>query len=174
MSRLLIVVDYQNDFVTGSLGSIDCEEIEGNVYECVKGHLNEGFSVIFTKDTHYDNYLETQEGITIPITHCIKDSNGHRIYGKIEDLSLHKNATIIEKNQFGVNNTDFLGDFKDIGEFIVIGVATNICVLSNVIILQNRYPNKKITLISNCCASYNRELHDNTLDIMKALGINVI
>lgn len=174
MSTVLIVVDYQNDFISGVLGHKDCLDIKNNICNIIKEHLEKKNPVVFTKDTHFDDYLETAEGKHIKIAHCIKGTEGHNLHKDIIPLSSESGCTVIEKNQFGLNNFDCFKNFGDIKEFIVVGVATNICVLSNVILLLNAYKDSKITVVENCCASYDKDLHVSSLKVMKALGVNVI
>lgn len=174
MTSILIVIDYQNDFVTGTLGHKNCLSIENNIYNAVLQHLKKTQPIIFTKDTHYNNYFNTEESKAIPVSHCIKGTFGHSIYGKLSKLAKEKECRIVEKNQFTFNNLDFLQEYKDIKEFIIVGVVTNICVLSNAILLKNNYKDIKITVLKNCCASYDNALHMSSLNIMRGLGINVI
>ncbi len=127
MKRLLIVIDYQNDFVSGSLGFNDAIILEDYLVELIeKYHLNKD-DVIFTYDSHQDNYLDTQEGKNLPVTHCIENSEGWQLYGKINNLA--KNDKKILKNTFGsLELGNYLKD-KDYEEITLVGVVSNICVL---------------------------------------------
>ena len=124
MKRLLIVIDYQNDFVSGSLGFNDAIILEDYLVELIeKYHLNKD-DVIFTYDSHQDNYLDTQEGKNLPVTHCIENSEGWQLYGKINNLA--KNDKKILKNTFGsLELGNYLKD-KDYEEITLVGVVSNI------------------------------------------------
>ena len=99
MKKLLVVVDYQNDFVTGTLGFEGAKELEPYIASLIKEYKSNGDDVIFTLDTHYDNYNETIEGENLPISHCIKGTPGHKLYGSVYDMSLpHR---VFEKETFG-------------------------------------------------------------------------
>ncbi len=168
--KTLIVIDMQNDFVTGSLANPAAEaiipfikaEIESDKYG----------AVIFTKDTHYKGYLETQEGKNLPIKHCIYGTPGWRI---VDDLTRPLLAPyVIEKNSFGyVEWGDDLGDVED-GELVLVGTCTDICVISNALILKALYPDAQITVLAKGCAGLTPEKHAAALEVMKSCQINVV
>ena len=141
MERYLFVIDYQNDFVDGALGFPGAEKLDGKIAEKVraygKGH------VLFTRDTHYENYLDTREGKNLPVTHCLKGTKGWQVYGETAKALAEVEAPGIDKRVFGMNVTDpdtaaVLPERAD--EIELVGLVSNICVVSNAVVLQSRYP----------------------------------
>ena len=178
MKRVLVVVDYQNDFVNGSLGFKKAEELEDGIYEKVISYLNDGHKVIFTYDTHSENYLETREGKNLPISHCKMNTNGHKLYGKVNEFINNENTIHINKYSFGISPQEMIKLSERLDENIeqieFIGLVTNICLISNIIIFQSQYINSEIIVDASLCSSFDEELHEKTLDIMKGLQIKVI
>lgn len=178
MKKLLVVVDYQNDFVDGTLGFEKAKKLEQGIYSKVDKYLKDGSKVVFTYDTHYDEYLKTREGKNLPILHCIKDTNGHKLYGKINDFSNLENTLHYEKKSFGIHPRDMIKLAEEIGEDIeeieIVGVVTNICVISNVVMFQSLYSNADIIVDASLCASFDDILHEKALDIIEALQVKVI
>ena len=163
--KTLIVVDMQNDFITGALGSKDAEAIVPWVVELVKGFDGK---IIFTRDTHTPNYLATQEGTKLPVEHCIKDTHGWQICDELKPYA--KNC--IDKITFGsVELPSMIDDGTD--EVILCGLCTDICVISNAMILKAHYPELKITIDAACCAGVTRESHKIALDAMRAVQIEI-
>ncbi len=167
--RYLIVVDMQNDFITGSLGSKLAEEIVPNVFQKVK---NFDGKVIFTRDTHFADYMQTQEGKKLPVEHCIKDTDGWQICDELKPCV----EAVIDKITFGsVNLPDMIKDYgEDIEEIELCGLCTDICVISNAMILKASFPEVKITVDSKCCAGVSIESHKTALDAMKAVQIEIV
>lgn len=167
--KFLIVVDMQADFITGSLGSKDAQAIVPAVVNKVK---NFDGRVIFTRDTHFDNYLQTQEGKKLPVVHCIKDTEGWQI---CDELKLYANA-VVDKVTFG--STKLPGIIKDLGadieEIQLCGLCTDICVISNAMILKASFPEVSIAVDASCCAGVSRESHNTALDAMRAVQIEII
>lgn len=167
--KFLIVVDMQNDFITGSLGSKAAEAIVGNVCAKVKGFDGR---VIFTRDTHYDNYLQTHEGKKLPVKHCIKDTEGWRICA---DLAPFAN-TVVNKETFG--STELPNVITNFGETVeeieLCGLCTDICVISNAMILRAAFPEARIAVDAECCAGVSEESHNTALSAMKAVQIEII
>ena len=166
--KYLIVVDMQNDFITGTLGSEIAKEIVPNVVEKVK---NFDGKVIFTRDTHYDEYMQTQEGKNLPIKHCIKDTDGWQI---CDELKPYVNE-VVDKITFGsINLPKILEDYnEEIEKIELCGLCTDICVISNAVILKAAFPEVKIEVDSNCCAGVSVESHNTALNAMKAVQIAV-
>lgn len=164
--RTLIVVDMQNDFVDGALGTKEAEEIIENVKNKINEYYENGNKIIFTRDTHFDNYLETNEGKNLPIKHCVKDSDGWQI---VEGLEV-ENAIYINKPTFGYTEWSKyeLGD-----EIEIIGLCTDICVVSNALIIKALYPEANVTVDSKCCAGVTPETHEAALKTMKMCQINI-
>lgn len=182
MNKLLAVIDYQNDFVNGSLGFDGAESIDEGIAKLVKKSLAEGTKVLFTFDTHYKDYFETQEGINLPIMHCMDGSFAAELYGKTHKVysEQFENDLIyrIKKNSYGIDPLEAVKLRDKIGENIdeitIVGVVTNICVISNAIILKSTWNNAKIRVIENLCKSFDKNLHDKALDVMKGLNIEIV
>jgi len=162
--KYLIVVDMQNDFITGTLGSKLAEAIVPNVVEKVK---NFDGKVIFTRDTHFADYMQTQEGKNLPVEHCIKDTDGWQI---CDELKPYANE-VVDKITFG--SVDLPKMIADADEIELCGLCTDICVISNAMILKATFPEVKITVDSKCCAGVSVESHNTALNAMKAVQIEV-
>lgn len=166
--KYLIVVDMQVDFITGALGSKDAEAIVPNVVEKVK---NFDGKVIFTRDTHFDNYMDTQEGKKLPVPHCIKDTDGWQICDELQPFA----ETVIDKITFGsVELSKIIESFGEpIEEIELCGLCTDICVISNAMILKAAYPEAKISVDASCSAGVTKESHLTALNAMKAVQIEI-
>lgn len=164
--KTLIVIDMQNDFVIGSLGTKEAQAIVPNVKKKIQEYADRGDQVIFTRDTHDTDYLESQEGKMLPIEHCIYPSKGWQI---VEDLEV-PGCRYINKKTFGWNNWKN----QNFDEIELIGVCTDICVISNALILKAQFPEVKITVDASCCAGVTPELHEAALKVMRSCQINVI
>ena len=166
--KYLIVVDMQNDFITGSLGSAHAAAIIPNVVEKVKAFPG---NVIFTRDTHGDDYLQTQEGKKLPVVHCIKGSAGWQICDKLKPYV----EQVVDKVTFGsVTLPHILSkQGEPIEEIELCGLCTDICVISNAMILKAAFPEVKITVDASCCAGVTTESHNTALNAMKAVQIEV-
>ena len=166
--KTLIVIDMQNDFVTGSLGTKEAQTIVPNVKKKIQEYVDRGDQVIFTRDTHDTDYLETQEGKMLPVEHCIYPSKGWEIVDGIDIQSCDH----INKYSFGWSHWNELGfNFKEIE---LVGVCTDICVISNALILKAQFPETKITVDASCCAGVTPDLHEAALKVMCSCQINVI
>lgn len=165
--RVLIVVDMQNDFITGSLGTLEAEAIVRRVKDkiaCFEG------TVFFTKDTHEANYLETQEGHHLPIAHCIRGTEGWKLHPALAAFS----AEIIEKGTFGsVQLAERLMRMPDLESIELIGLCTDICVISNALLLKAYLPEIPIRVDGSCCAGASPEGHANALKAMRACQIEI-
>ena len=166
--KYLIVVDMQVDFITGSLGSELATAIVPNVIEKVK---NFDGKVIFTRDTHFDNYMQTQEGKKLPVPHCIKDTDGWQICDELKPYA----ETVIDKVTFGsINLPKILRDSKEsIDEIVLCGLCTDICVISNAMILKSAFPEVKLTVDASCCAGVTVDSHITALNAMRAVQIEI-
>ena len=174
--KTLIVIDMQNDFVTGALGSKEAVAILPNVKKKIEEYVAAGDEVIFTRDTHGEQYLETNEGKHLPVTHCIKNTEGWNVVPEI-DIPDREH---IDKPTFGYTGWTFLrnGDrvmgMRNLTDVEIIGVCTDICVVSNALILKAFYPEINITVDASCCAGVTPESHQVALATMKSCQINVI
>lgn len=166
--KILLVIDMQNDFIDGSLGTKEAVSIVEKVKDKVRNF--EG-KIFYTQDTHFEDYLNTREGRLLPIIHCIKGSQGWKIRDGVYD----GNSKIIEKKTFG--SLDLIEELKrvDLEEKIdsieLIGICTDICVLSNAILVKNAFPEVDIIVDSTCCAGVTPERHNNSLGAMKMCQI---
>ena len=177
MKKLLIVVDYQNDFVTGTLGFDGAELLEEPILNKINEYEKNKDHIIYTFDTHHDEYLETREGMGLPIKHCIKETQGHALYGKIHDHfnNDYEFSDVVFKDTFG--SADLLKMLleRDQYESIeLVGLVSYICVLSNAIIAKTAHPESEIIIDSKCTSGPDQALHDSCLKLMKdALHITV-
>jgi len=169
MKKLLIVVDMQNDFVTGALGSPQAQQIVPNVKAKIEEYRRNGDKVIFTRDTHNDDYLATQEGQYLPVIHCVEGTEGHLI---VDGLGAD-GCEIFDKPNFGsLELAEHLaaGGFNEIE---LCGLCTDICVVSNALILKAGLPEAKITVDARCCAGITSESHNAALLTMSMCQVNV-
>ena len=169
--KILIVVDMQNDFIDGALGSAQAQSLVENVKNKID---NFDGKIIFTQDTHGDDYLKTQEGKNLPVKHCIKDTNGHKINPSLNT----KDCDIIEKPAFGspilVQSLLELNKKENIEEIVFVGLCTDICVISNAMTVKTFLPEVKLTVDSSCCAGVSEKSHNTALDAMRACQIEII
>ena len=170
MKKLLIVVDMQNDFIDGALGSPQAEKILPNVRAKIEEYKQMGGSIIFTRDTHYDGYLSTQEGRFLPVEHCIKDTRGHMITKELNT----DGREIFDKPSFGSLELAKQVAAEGFDEIELCGLCTDICVVSNALILKAQLPETRITVDANCCAGVSYESHKAALLTMKMCHVNVI
>lgn len=179
-NKLLIVVDMQNDFVTtGPLANPAAEKIIPNIVEKLKA--KDYTYLIFTRDTHHENYLETQEGKNLPYVHCIEGTKGWEIVPELQEFT--KGAFMVDKPTFGYkdwkdkldelfnNENNHPGDFPE--EIELCGTCTSICVAANATILKSLYPEMPISVDSSCCACLNEDTHNAALTVMKTQQIFV-
>lgn len=175
MNRYLFVIDYQNDFVDGALGFPGAEMLDGKIAAKIraygKGH------VLFTRDTHFDNYLETREGKNLPVKHCVKGTHGWQVYGETAKALEEVNAAAIDKLVFGMDVTapataEVLPEHAD--EIELVGLVSNICVVSNAVVLQSKYPEATIIVDAACTDSFDKTLHEKVLDVLEGFQVKVI
>ena len=169
MNRYLFVIDYQNDFVDGALGFPGAEMLDGKIAAKIraygKGH------VLFTRDTHFDNYLETR------VKHCVKGTHGWQVYGETAKALEEVNAAAIDKLVFGMDVTapataEVLPKHAD--EIELVGLVSNICVVSNAVVLQSKYPEATIIVDAACTDSFDKTLHEKVLDVLEGFQVKVI
>jgi len=178
MKKLLVVVDYQKDFVNGELGFKKAETLENGIYNKVKSYLDNGDKVLFTYDTHGDNYLETREGVNLPVNHCILGTEGHELFGKINEFKDANNTLHLNKEVFALSPESLIKIRAELGHLIeeveLLGVVTNMCVISNAVSMQTIFPNAKISVDASLCASFDDELHEKALDVIESIQIKVL
>ena len=170
MKKLLIVVDMQNDFITGTLGSQQAQAILPNVKAKIEHYKQNGGKIIFTRDTHHDNYLATQEGKYLPVAHCIEGTAGHLIAEELDTTG----CELFDKPNFG--SLELAKRVADGGydEIELCGLCTDICVVSNAIILKAQLPETKVTVDPLCCAGVTEESHKAALLTMKMCQVRVL
>ena len=166
---LLVVVDMQNDFIDGSLGTPEAQTIVPNVVNKIK---NWDGDIIVTKDTHTTDYLSTHEGKNLPIKHCIMFSHGWQINESVQNALNEKKFVVdLIKNSFGLSlQSSALINYDSI---TLIGLCTDICVISNALIFRRDYPEKDIYVDSSCCAGVTPAKHEAALEVMRSCQIEV-
>jgi nicotinamidase/pyrazinamidase len=171
MLKALVVVDYQYDFVKGSLGFPEAEQIEDSIAEKIKKAKAEGDDVYFTLDCHDENYLSTQEGRNLPIEHCCTEK-GRALYGRVAELS--EGSPKFMKKTFGSIHLSYEIAKKPYDEVEVCGVMTNICVVADAVLIKTVLPEAKIVVDARCVATNDAKLREETFDVMQSLQISVI
>lgn len=174
MKKLLIVVDYQNDFVDGALGFENANKLDDVISVKIKNYKQENNDVIFTFDTHYDDYMQTEEGANLPVKHCIKGTKGHELYGKVNSLFDPNLDFYFEKPTFPSLELAYYLKDKQYNEVEVCGLVSNICVLSNVVMVKSALPNAKIIVDKKATDSFDKTLNDYTFEILKGIHVKVI
>ena len=174
MKKILVVVDIQNDFVDGALGTCEAVAIIDNAAQKIK---NFDGDIFVTLDTHYENYMQTLEGQKLPVPHCIKNTNGWFLNPKIADALKNRNYKTVEKLTFGSTKLpqlikESIGDNQ--AEITLIGLCTDICVVSNALLLKANFTDVQIYVDSSCCAGVTPETHNAALEVMKCCQINII
>lgn len=184
MCKVLVVVDMQNDFISGSLGTEEAKKIIPNVVQKIKEYNNDGNLVVFTKDTHDKDYMSTQEGKNLPVEHCIIDTWGWKIDESCRRAWKETKRTCISgnlrntfyKNTFGCIELAhfFRNNIDVIDEVEFCGLVTNICVISNIAIVKAFCPELKIKVDASCCAGVTVEKHKEALSVMESIQVEVV
>lgn len=181
MKKLLLVIDMQNDFITGALGNEDCKQVVSHVIKRMESAKTEGMKILCTKDIHGEDYLQTGEGRRLPVPHCIRGSLGSELVPEILEMEERwKNDDIfldinpIEKSAFGSTELSrTLGNYG-FDEIEIIGVCTDICVISNAMILRSDYPEVNIRVNRSCCSGVSPESHNRALRAMETCQIEIV
>lgn len=174
--KTLIVVDMQKDFIDGVLGTKEAVSIVPNVKKKIAEYVERGDQIIFTRDTHFTNYLYTHEGKNLPVEHCLMGTGGWKIPSDIDIPGCEH----IDKHTFGWNMWDVVINKegrmreREFEEIEIIGLCTDICVVSNALILRAYYPDIDITVDASCCAGVTPETHKAALDTMRCCQIKII
>lgn len=173
MKRCLIVVDYQTDFVTGALGFDAALPLDNRIARKIKEYRKNGDDIIFTLDTHSSDYLETYEGRRLPVAHCIRDTEGHSLFGMVGKTRAQSDR-IFCKNTFG--SDDLYTYLKKTAYLSIelVGVVTNICVIANAVLAKTAQPETDIAVDTSCVASDNECLNEAALQVMESLQIKMI
>lgn len=194
MRKILIVVDMQNDFIDGSLGTEDAKAIVPRVCQKLKNEVDKTL-ILFTQDTHPENYLDTAEGKKLPVVHCVKNTEGWEINKEVMEAyksnpnriqmgggnsvlkgtfgSVHLARVIEDWIKFFKQNPN-LKNNEPLEEIELIGLCTDICVVSNALLLKAYFPDIKITVDASCCAGVTSKLHNEALNVMNSCQIDVI
>ena len=175
MDRYLFVIDYQNDFVDGALGFPGAEKLDEKIAAKIRAY-GKG-RVLFTRDTHFEDYLTTREGKNLPVVHCVRGTPGWEVYGETAKALAEVEAPAIDKLTFGMDVTDpaiaaVLPEAAD--EIELVGLVSNICVVSNAVVLQSRYPNATIIVDAACTDSFDKALHEKVLDVLEGFQVTVL
>ena len=173
MKDILVVVDMQNDFVDGALGTKEAKEIVENMLDLVKNFKGD---IYFTKDTHQGDYLSTQEGKNLPVEHCIRGTSGWEIIDALRPYANENN--IIDKETFGskdlAERLKEINDKEGIRSITLAGLCTDICVISNAMVLKTFMPEVPIKVVESACAGVSPESHKRALDAMKVCQVEII
>lgn len=167
--KILIVVDMQRDFIDGALGTKEAQAIVPKVKAKVEDYIQKGYTVVFTRDTHHSEYLSTQEGRKLPVEHCIINTDGWQICDELKPYAEH----VFDKITFGHYD---LPKYLPVGqndEIELCGLCTDICVISNAMLIKAAFPEAKVTVDGSCCAGVTKESHENALAAMRAVQIEV-
>ena len=171
MRDLLLVIDMQNDFIDGALGTPEAVKIVPAVKEKIQNFKGE---ILFTRDTHYENYLETQEGRNLPVPHCIKGSEGWQIRKELDEL---RTTEAIDKPGFGslelMEKLKEMNAEEEIGSITLIGLCTDICVITNAMCIKTALPEVSVIVDAKCCAGITPESHENALKAMEMCQIKI-
>ena len=177
--KILVIVDMQNDFINMALANKDAEAVVKPIVELTKNYND----IILTRDTHYSNYMETQEGRKLPIPHCIYGTEGWDINMEILNAVDKKNIAFLDKPNFGATEDAIRNAiYKDlliaqnakIDSIDIVGTCTDICVVSNALTIKHMFPETEVNIIANCCAGLTPEKHEHALDVMTSCQCNII
>lgn len=175
MKDLLIVIDYQNDFVSGALKNDAAAALEAGIAARVEAQLERGGFVLFTRDTHPASYSKTREGRFLPVPHCIRGSEGWALYGSLRQYAegVRDNVSIVDKPAFGcaalpAEAAALCGGEPDSIE--ICGVVTDICVISNAILVHSAFLNTPVTILKDLCAGSTPEAHERALAVLAGMG----
>ena len=181
MKKVLVVVDYQKDFVDGALGFESAKNLDAGIAQLMREYAkDENGLIACTFDTHYPNYLETQEGKKLPVEHCIIDTDGWKLYGEVEDVEIMypMKCTRIKKPTFGSTElvrylTKVDKELGGIESITLVGVVTNMCVISNAVVAKAACPEAEIIIKKDLVDSFDKELHQKALDVMASMQMTI-
>ncbi len=173
MKSVLLVIDYQKDFVDGSLGFPQSVKLEELIAQKIEVYRSNGWEIVFTYDTHTADYLNTQEGKNLPVVHCIKGTPGWELYGKVAKLR-QDSDTCIEKIAFGsMELANYLAE-NQYDRVELVGVVSNICLISDAVLAKAALPEAEIIVDASCVASNEDHLNEAALDVMASMQIRII
>lgn len=172
MKKCLIVVDFQNDFIDGALGFDGADSIKEIIIEKIKKYKDEKMDVIYTLDTHKDDYLETEEGKNLPIVHCVEGTIGHQINSDVQKLIQNKDKQFVKYSFPSLELGNYLRE-QNYEKIELCGLVSNICVISNAIIAKSALPNAHIVVDNLATKSFDPILHEKAMDVLEGLHIEV-
>lgn len=172
MKKVLIVVDFQNDFIDGALGFDGAKDVKHEIIKKINDYKAKKHEVIFTKDTHLIDYMDTEEGKNLPVFHCIEGTSGHDIESDVDKLRDSSDRTFIKYTFPSLELGTYLEN-KDIDEVELCGLVSNICVLSNAVIAKAALPNAHIIVDNNATKSFDKVLHEKAMDVLEGLHVEV-
>ena len=180
--KMLVVVDYQKDFVDGALGFPGAEKLDAGIAEKIRAYAENGDFIVQTMDTHYPDYLSTREGLHLPVPHCIEGTEGWETYGKTAEAIAQVEASPrfhrINKATFPVHPAQMLELMEklteDITEIEFVGLVSNICVISNICVFQGAFPNAQVLVDKNLTASFDSKAHQAVLEVMASLQVKFL
>lgn len=183
---ILVVVDAQIDFCTGSLANKEAQKTVPRIVDMIRASMKNGDTVVATMDTHEKDYLYTSEGRMLPVEHCIRGTEGHKFVPEISKALFEADVTVVHKKTFGsvdlphvisniiAKNGGFTKDAEKMTRIVLVGWCTDICVISNALILKAAFPEADIVVESSCCAGVTPEKHEAALEAMRSCQIRVI
>lgn len=179
--NMLVVVDYQVDFVNGALGFDGAEKLDAGISRKVREAAARGDSIVVTRDTHHENYLQTREGKSLPVEHCIFGQPGWELYGETANVisvlldTNYPDLILLDKETFGVSPQMMAAVLAryEISRVEFVGLVTNMCVMANVCCFQACFPNAQMAVDSSLCSSFDRELHIKTLDVLRGMQVEI-
>jgi len=173
MSKALVVVDMQNDFIDGSLGSAQAKKIVPNVVKLIEEWDG---SILITKDTHSEDYLDTPEGKKLSVKHCIKGTEGWELNREVQEALNKKEVQKFEYHKQTFGSVEMMDDIGVFGydELLFVGLCTEICLVSNVLLAKAFFPNAKIEVKADCCAGVTPETHEAALKTMQMCQVDIL
>lgn len=172
MKELFVIIDMQNDFLTGTLANPDGVAVIPNIVDVATTVKANGGTIVFTRDTHTDGYLDTREGRLLPIPHCISGTEGHQIVSELQPFT--QNAIVFDKPSFGSLELAEYAKKNAFDKITLVGVCTDICVISNAFTLKTYLPESEIVVLKDCCAGVTPDGHENALKAMQAAQITIL
>ena len=180
--KTLIVIDMQNDFIDGALGTPEAVVIVPKVKKKIEEYRERGDFIFYTRDTHFENYLNSLEGKKLPVKHCIINSKGWQIPDELIPRADYDRYYLVNKHTFGSEDLGrrmgarfvWENEMTELNEIELVGLCTDICVVSNALILKANFPETEITVDASCCAGTTPENHKAALQVMKCCQINVV
>lgn len=173
MKKALIVIDMQNDFITGVLGNNECRAVVPHVVKRVQDAVEEGMDIIFSQDTHQEDYLSTQEGKKLPVPHCIQNTEGWKIIPELAETAAQR-GIVFTKETFGSRAIAEYIKAHHYDEVELVGVCTDICVISNAMVIKAFAPELEIFIKESCCAGVTPQSHETAIEAMKACQMNIV